>query len=74
MIYKTMVIDYAPRAKKMAAAIEKKANKMAKAGWELMTFSVTNSGKAILMLRTSDSVRQEEPVQDETAEAAGEAE
>ena len=34
MTYKTIVIDYAPKAKKMAAAIEEKANEMASAGWE----------------------------------------
>ena len=28
--YKTVVIDYAPKAKKMAAAIEDKANEMAR--------------------------------------------
>lgn len=47
MTYKTIVTDYAPRAKKMAAAIEKIANEKAQEGWELVTFSVTNSCKAI---------------------------
>ena len=37
MTYKTIVIDYAPKAKKMAAAVEKEANKMAQNGWELVT-------------------------------------
>lgn len=50
MTYKTIVIDYAPKSKKMAAAIEQKANEMASVGWELVTFSVTNSAKAILVL------------------------
>ena len=35
MMYKTIVIDYAPKAKKMAAAIEQTANEKAQAGWEL---------------------------------------
>ena len=80
MTYKTIVIDYAPKAKKMAAAIEKKANEMAQIDWELVTFSVTNSAKAILVFRAPDGVQQEEPVhndtapQEETAEADGESE
>ena len=51
--YKTVVIDYAPKAKKRAAAIEEKANEMAREGWEPVTFSVTNSAKAILVSRTA---------------------
>ena len=78
MTYKTIVIDYAPKTKKMAAAIEEKANELAQAGWELVTFSVTNSAKAILVFRVPDLVQEEEPIQDdmetqeETAEAVGE--
>lgn len=49
MTYRTIVIDYAPRAGDMAAAIEKSANERAEDGWELVTFSVTNSAKAILV-------------------------
>ncbi len=48
MTYKTIVIDYAPKAKKMATAVEQAANKYAKQGWKLVTFSITNSAKAIL--------------------------
>lgn len=66
MTYKTIVIDYAPKTKKMAAAIEEKANELAQTGWELVTFSVTNSAKAILVFRVPDLV-QEEPIQDDTA-------
>ena len=58
MTYKTIVTDYAPRAKKMAAAIEQAANEKAQAGWELVTFSVTNSCKAILVFRVPDSTEQ----------------
>lgn len=69
MTYKTMVIDYAPKAKKMAAAIEKAANERAQDGWELAAFSVTNSAKAILVFRVPEGTPQEE-----TAEAVGDAE
>ena len=60
MMYKTIVIDYAPKAKKMAAAIEQTANEKAQAGWELVTFSVTNSAKAILVFRTPDAALPEQ--------------
>ena len=82
MTYKTIVIDYAPKAKRMAAAIEKTANEKAQDGWELATFSVTNSAKAILVFRVPEDAPQEDPaetaqemeLQEETAEAVGEAE
>ena len=82
MTYKAIVIDYAPKAKKMAAAIEKTANEKALDGWELVTFSVTNSAKAILVFRVPEDALQEEPaeatreiaLQEETAEAVGETE
>ena len=74
MTYKTIVIDYAPKAKKMAAAIEEAANEKAKAGWELVTFSVTNSAKAILVFRVPEGVKLAEKDGEETAEAVGDAE
>lgn len=84
MTYKTIVIDYAPKAKKMAAAIESKANEMARSGCELVTFSITNSAKAILVFRMPEDIRQEDAAQEdtvqenirngETFEAAGETE
>lgn len=74
MTYKAIVIDYAPKAKKMAAAIEKTANERARDGWELVTFSVTNSAKAILVFRVPEDTQREEIAQEETAEAVGEAE
>lgn len=55
MIYKTIVLPYQPRAAKMAAAIEEKANEMARVGWELVTFSVTLSAKAILVFRRNEN-------------------
>lgn len=69
MTYRTIVIDYAPKAKKMAAAIEQTANEKAQDGWELVAFSVTNSAKAILVFRTP-----EETLREQTAEAVGDAE
>ena len=60
MTYKTVVIDYNPKAKKMAEAVEEKANEKAQMGWELVTFSVTNSAKAILVFRVPETTRQEE--------------
>ena len=59
MTYKTIVIDYAPKAKEMAAAIERTANERAQEGWELMTFSVTNSAKAILVFRLPNDAQQQ---------------
>lgn len=72
MIYKTIVIDYASKAKKMAEAIEKNANEMVQAGWELVTFSVTPSAKAILLFRIPEDAQEGAP-QEEAAEAVGEA-
>ncbi len=58
MIYKTIVTDYAPKAKKMAEEIERVINDKAENGWELVTFSVTNSCKAILVFRVPDTQEQ----------------
>ena len=55
MVYKTMVLSYQPKTAKMAAAIEAKANEMAREGWELVTFSVTLSAKAILVFRRNEN-------------------
>lgn len=44
-MYKSVVVDYASKTKKMALAIAEKANEKAEEGWELVTFSVTDSGK-----------------------------
>ena len=54
MTYKTVVIDYAPRANTMSDKIAETANDMARQGWELAAFSVTNSAKAILIFRTAN--------------------
>ena len=79
MTYKTIVVDGAPKARKMAAAIEKAANEYAQCGWELLTFSVTSSAKAILLFRVPEETPQAERIPkddtvEETAEAVGDAE
>ena len=71
MTYKTIVIDYAPKAKKMAAAIENTANEKAQDGWELVTFSVTNSAKAILVFRVPEDDRRKEAAPEEPHEENG---
>ena len=68
MTYKTIVIGYTPKAKERAAAIESTANERAQEGWELMTFSVTNSAKAILVFRVPNAAQQGEPVPVETCD------
>ena len=74
MTYKTVVVDYSPKTKKMAAAIEEAANEYAREGWELVTFSVTNAAKAILVFRVPEASVPEEVLEEETAEAVGDAE
>mgnify|MGYP007048167599 FL=1 len=75
MMYKTIVTSYEPKAKKMAAEVEKTINEMSLKGWEFVTFSVTNSGKAILVFLVPATPEQGEALQqDVTPEAAGDAE
>lgn len=59
MTYKTVVLAYMPKAQTMATAIEAKANEMAQEGWELVTFSVTLSAKAILVFRAPGNISAE---------------
>ena len=68
MTYKTLVIDAARKTKKMAAAIEKAANKMSEKGWDLMTFSITRSGKAILLFAMDDYYLMDDAMCDEDFE------
>ena len=55
MTYKTIVADYAPKAAAMAQSIEDTVNEKASAGWELVTCSVTNSAKVILVFRVPEA-------------------
>lgn len=59
MAYKTIVIDYAPRAKTMAAEVEEAANEMERDGWELATFAITGSAKGILVFHQADEEPEE---------------
>ena len=58
-MYKTFVIDYNPQTAKMAKAVEKKANESAGAGFKVLSFSVTNSGKAIILAESASVVPEE---------------
>ena len=58
MTYKTIVTDYALKAKKMADEIEKVINEKAKDWWEPVTFSVTNSCEAIILFCVPDNTEQ----------------
>ena len=51
MSIKTVVVAYEPKAKKMAKQIEDTANEMEQKGYEFLTFSITESAKAILVFR-----------------------
>ena len=55
MAYQTIVIDYAPKAKSMAAEVEKKANEMEQEDWELVSFAITNSAKGIRVFHRPDN-------------------
>ena len=46
-----------PKAQTIAAAIEEKTDEMALTGWELVTFSVTPSAKAILVFRKPENIK-----------------
>ncbi len=50
-MYKTVVIEYSPKADDMAKKIEEKANEMLQKGFELVTLSITGSAKAILVFK-----------------------
>ena len=50
-MYKTEVIDYSPKADAMAKRIEEKSNGMLKEVFTLVTLSITNSAKAILVFK-----------------------
>lgn len=60
MAYKTIVLDYAPKAEAMAAAVEKAANERAQDGWELATLSMTNSARPILVFRVPEEGARDE--------------
>ena len=50
-MYKTVIIEYSPKADDMAKKVEEKANEMLQEGFELVTVSITGSAKAILVFK-----------------------
>ncbi len=50
-MYKTVVIDYSPKADNMAQKVEEKANEMLENDYELVTMSITGTAKAILVFK-----------------------
>ena len=52
-MYKTVIIEYSPKTDDMAMKIEEKANEMLEEGYNLVTFSITNTAKAILIFKKS---------------------
>ena len=50
-MYKSIVIQYSPKADDMAQKVEKKANEMLQNGYELVTMSITGTAKAILVFK-----------------------
>ena len=50
-MYKTVVIEYSPKADDMAQKVEEKANEMLENGYELLTMSITGTAKAILVFK-----------------------
>ena len=50
-MYKTVVIEYSPKADNMAEKVEQKANEMLQQGYELVTMPVTTTAKAILVFK-----------------------
>ena len=60
-MYKTVVLSYKPIAEHMAEQIEKSANEMYEQGYELVTVSITNSAKAIVVYKKIAQKDSEKP-------------
>ena len=60
-MYRTEVIAYAPKAKKMAAEIEAKANELEREGFTLISVTTTGSAKAILVFHKTEIPSEAEP-------------
>lgn len=50
-MYKTVVIEYFPKEDTMAKKVKKISNEMLEDEYELVTMSITNSAKAILIFK-----------------------
>ncbi|MBM6807829.1 hypothetical protein [Faecalicoccus pleomorphus] len=53
-MYKTIVIEYSPKADDMALKVEEKANEMLQTGYKVITMSITGSAKAILVFENKE--------------------
>lgn len=52
-MYKAFTVGYHPKAKDMAAAVERMANEIAEQGFRVVSMSITGSGKAIILAQSS---------------------
>lgn len=59
-MYRTEVIAYEPKAKKMAQQIEETANEMEKEGYMLVSITATSSAKAILVFHKPECTEEAE--------------
>ena len=50
-MYKTVVIEYSPKADEMAQKVEEKENEILQNCYELVTMSITGTAKAILVFK-----------------------
>ena len=57
-MYKTFAIEYSPSTNKMATLIERSANEIAGKRFEVVSFSITNSGKAIILAKVTDDMNE----------------
>ena len=53
-MYKSITTGYEPRAEKMAEIIEAEANRMDKEGYNLVSFSIMPSAKAVLVFKEKE--------------------
>ncbi|MDD2647358.1 MAG: hypothetical protein PHI27_06330 [Eubacteriales bacterium] len=60
-MYRTEVISYSPKARKLAEAIECKANELEKEGFSLVSFTATGSAKAVLVFHKDGTPADEKP-------------
>ena len=55
-MYKTIVIEYSPKADDMAKKIEEKANEMLQDGYELITSPLPELPRLFLYLKSNDKL------------------
>lgn len=70
-MYKTFVIEYAPKTKTLAKKVEEKANELDSFGFTLVSFSTTQSRKAILVFKASKEAIQKYEKANAVQEKAG---